>query len=258
MLQNLRLARYCRTLAMLPLLLLCLPAGAAEIRVMLTSAFSRPYDALIPAFEKASGHKVVTSYALPPALVQRMDAGEAFDVMVLSYDVEGLIRQGKLQQGSRTVFGRSGVGVAIRAGSPKPEFNSVEAFKRSLLAAKTIGTSGEGSSGRFVAGLIERLGIAEQVRPKIRSGGPGESARMLARGDVDFVVSGLPPLLGTPNIQWLGYIPAEIQSWVVFSGGLNARLNADAAEPARALLRHLTSTEAVKLYQENGIDPVTP
>ena len=165
MLQNLRLARYCRTLAVLPLLLLCLPSGAAEIRVMLSSAFSRPYDALIPAFEKASGHKVMTSYALPPALVQRMDAGEAFDVMILSYDVEGLIRQGKLMPGSRTVFGRSGVGVAIRAGSPKPEFNSVEAFKRSLLAAKTIGTSGEGSSGRFVAGLIERLGIAEQVRP---------------------------------------------------------------------------------------------
>jgi hypothetical protein len=81
---------------------------------------------------------------------------------------------------------------------------------------------------------------------------------MLARGDVDFVVSGLPPLLGTPNIQWLGYIPAEIQSWVVFSGALNAKLSADAAEPARALLRHLTSAEAVKLYQENGIDPVTP
>ena len=258
MLQNLRLARYCRTLAVLPLLLLCLPSGAAEIRVMLSSAFSRPYDVLVPAFEKASGHKVVTQVGLPPLLVQRMDAGEAFDVMILSYDVEGLIRQGKLMPGSRTVFGRSGVGVAIRTGSPKPEFNSVEAFKRSLLAAKTIGTSGEGSSGRFVAGLIERLGIAEQVRPKIRSGGPGESARMLARGDVDFVVSGLPPLLGTPNIQWLGYIPAEIQSWVVFSGGLNARLNADAAEPARALLRHLTSTEAVKLYQENGIDPVTP
>jgi molybdate transport system substrate-binding protein len=126
------------------------------------------------------------------------------------------------------------------------------------LSAKTIGTSGEGSSGRFVAGLIERLGIAEQVRPKIRSGGPGVYARILARGDVDFVVSGLPPLLGTPNIQWLGYIPAEIQSWVVFSGALNAKLSADAAEPARALLRHLTSAEAVKLYQENGIDPVTP
>ena len=116
------------------------------------------------------GHKLVTHFDLPPALVRKIDAGEPYDVIILSYDVDALIKQGKVVADSRTVFGRVGVGVAVRQGAPKPDFSTVEAFKRSLLNAKTIATSGEGSSGRYVASLIERLGIAEQIKPKIRSG----------------------------------------------------------------------------------------
>jgi molybdate transport system substrate-binding protein len=231
-------------------------AHAADIDIFVTGAARRAYDTLIPQFERASGHKLVNQYALPPDLIQKMEAGEPFDVIILSYDVEGLVKQGKLAANSRTVFGRSGVGVAVRQGAPKPDFSTVEAFKRSLLNAKTIATSGEGSSGRYVAGLLERLGIADQVKPKIRSGGPGESAKLVSRGEVDFVVSALPPLLGTPNIEWLGYIPAEIQSWVVFSGGLNTK--AKEPEAGRALLNFLTTPAAVAVFKDNGIDPVTP
>ncbi|MBI2960545.1 MAG: substrate-binding domain-containing protein [Betaproteobacteria bacterium] len=231
-------------------------AQAAEVTVFVTGAARRSYDTLIPRFERASGHKLVNHYALPPDLIKKMEAGEPFDVIVLSYDVEGLVKQGKLAANSRTVFGRSGIGVAVRRGAPKPDFSTVEAFKRSLLNAKTVATSGEGSSGRYIASLIERLGIAEQVKPKIRSGGPGESVRLLSRGDVDFAVSGLPPLLGTPNIEWLGYIPAEIQFWIVFSAGLNTK--AREPEAGRALLKFLTAPAAVAVFEENGIDPVTP
>jgi molybdate transport system substrate-binding protein len=231
-------------------------ALAADINVFVTGAVRRAYETLIPQFERASGHKLVNQYALPPDLIRKMEAGEPFDVMILSYDVESLVKQGKLAADSRTVFGRSGVGVAVRQGAPKPDFSTVEAFKRSLLGAKAIATSGEGSSGRYVVILLERLGIADQVKPKIRSGGPGESAKLLSRGEVDFVVSGLPPLLGTPNIEWLGTIPAEIQSWVVFSGGLN--IKAREPEAGRALLDFLTTPAAVAVFRENGIDPVTP
>lgn len=231
-------------------------AHAADVNVFVTGAARRTYDTLIPQFERASGHKLVNQYALPPDLIRKMEAGEPFDVIILSYDVEGLVKQGKLAANSRTVFGRSGIGVAVRQGAPKPDFSTVEAFKRSLLNARTIATSGEGSSGRYVAGLLERLGIADQVKPKIRSGGPGESAKLISRGEVDFVVSALPPLLGTPNIEWLGYIPAEIQSWVVFSGGLNTK--AKEPEAGRALLNFLTTPAAVALFKDNGIDPVTP
>ena len=229
---------------------------AVDIHVFVTGAASRAYNTLIPQFERASGHKLVNQFAQPPDLVKKMDAGEPFDVVILSYDVEGLVKQGSLVANSRTVFGRSGVGVAVRQGAPKPDFGSVEAFKRSLLGAKAIGTSGEGSSGRYFAGLIERLGLGDQVRPKIRSGASGESARQLSRGEVDFAVSALPPFLGTPNIEWLGYLPAEIQSWVVFSGGLN--INARQPVAGRALLNFLTTPPAVAIFTENGIDPVTP
>lgn len=231
-------------------------ACAADVNVFASSAIRRAYETLIPRFERASGHKLVNQYALPPDLVKKMEAGEPFDVIILSYDVERLIKQGKLAADSRTVFGRSGIGVAVRQGAPKPDFGTVEAFKRALLNAKTIATSGEGSSGRYVAGLLERLGIADQVKPKIRSGGPGESAKLVSRGEVDFVVSGLPPLLGTPNIEWLGYIPAEIQGWVVFSGGLN--IKAKEPEAGRALLNFLTTPAAVAVFKDNGIDPATP
>lgn len=231
-------------------------AHAADVNVFVTNAARRAYGTLIPQFERASGHKVVNQFGLPPELIKKMEAGEPFDVMILSYDVEGLVKQGKLAGNSRTVFGRSGVGIAVRQGAPKPDFSTVEAFKRSLLSAKAIGTSGEGSSGRFVADLLERLGIADQVKPKIRVGGTDGTAMLLSRGDADFAVTGLPPLLGFANIEWLGYIPADIQFWIVFSGGLNTK--AKEPEAGRALLNFLTTPAAVAVFKDNGIDPVTP
>jgi molybdate transport system substrate-binding protein len=226
---------------------------AAEVKAFVTGAARAAYETLAPQFERASGHKLVTHFDLPPALVRKIDVGEPYDVIILSYDVDALIKQGKVVADSRTVFGRVGVGVAVRQGSPKPDFSTVEAFKRSLLDAKTIATSGEGSSGRYVASLIERLGIAEQVKPKIRSGASGASAQMLSRGEVDFVVSGLPPLIGTPGIEWLGYLPEEINSWLVFSGGVG--VNAKEAEAGRALLKFLATPAALAVFKANGLEP---
>ncbi len=226
---------------------------SAEIKAFLTGASHRSLDELIPQFERASGHKVVAQYGLPPALIKKVDAGEPFDVLILSYDVEGLVKQGKLAAGSRTVLGRIGIGVAVRKGAPKPDFSTVEAFKRSMLNAKSIATSGEGSSGRYVDSLIERLGIAAQVRPKIKSGGSGTSAQLVSNGEVDFVVSGLPPLIGTPNIEWLGYLPEEINHWLLFSGGLSP--HAKEPEAGRAFLEFLTTPAAVAVWKENGLEP---
>ena len=185
-------------------------------------------------------------------MIKKIDAGEPFDVIILSYDVAALIEQGKVVANSRAVFGRVGVGVAVRQGAPKPDFSTVDAFKRSLLNAKLIATSGEGSSGRYVASLLARLGIAEQVTPKIRSGPGGTSAQLVSKGEVDFVVSGLPPLIGTPNIEWLGYLPEEINSWLLFSGGVSV----NAKEPAagRALLSFLTTPAAMAVFKENGLE----
>jgi molybdate transport system substrate-binding protein len=228
-------------------------SSAAEIKGFFTGAARRSLEAIVPQFERATGHKVAGEYALPLDLIKKVDAGEPFDVIVLSYDVEGLIKQGKLTADSRTVLGIIGVGVAVRQGAPKPDFSTVEAFKRSLLDAKSIATSGEGSSGRYVASLLDRLGIAEQVKPKIKTGGAGTSAQLVSRGEVDFVVSGLPPLVGTPNIEWLGYLPPEINSWLAFTGGLST--GAKEADAGRALLKFLTTPAAVAVWKENGLEP---
>ncbi|MCX7311466.1 MAG: substrate-binding domain-containing protein [Alphaproteobacteria bacterium] len=229
-------------------------AQTAEINAFVTGAARRAYDTLAPRFEKATGHKLVTTFELPLALVKKIDAGEPFDVIILSYDVEGLVKEGKVAADSRTVFGRIGIGVAVRTGAPKPDFSTVEAFKRSLLAAKSIATSGEGSSGRYVASLLDKLGIADQVKPKIKSGGSGTSAILVSQGEVDFVVSGLPPLVGTPNIEWLGYLPPEINSWLAFTGGVGSK--AKEAEAGRALLKFMTTPESLAVWKENGLEPV--
>jgi molybdate transport system substrate-binding protein len=229
-------------------------AQAAEIKVFCTGAARPAYEELRPQFEKATGHRLVTEFALPPVLVTKMDAGEPFDVMILSYDIEGLIRQGKLAAGSRVALGRIGIGVAVKKGAPKPDFSTVEKFKQMMLNAKAIATSGQGSSGRYVDSLIEKLGIAAQVRPKIKSGAPGESARFVSRGEVDFVVSGLPPLIGHPDIEWLGLIPDKIQHWLTFTGGLSVK--AQAQDAGLELLTFLTTPAAVAAFQAKGLDPV--
>ncbi len=193
---------------------------AAEIKAFFTGAARRSLETIIPQFERATGHKVVGQYGLPPDLIKKVDAGEPFDVIILSYDVEGLVKQGKLVADSRTVMGRIGVGVAIRQGAPKPDFSTVEAFKRSLLDAKSIATSGEGSSGRYVAQPDRPAGHRRAGQdPRSNRAAPAPRRQLVANGEVDFVVSGLPPLIGTPNIEWLGYLPEEINSSLLFTGG---------------------------------------
>lgn len=228
-------------------------ARAAEVRAFVTGAARPMVDLLAPQFERETGHKLIITSGLPPELVAKVEAGEPFDIIVLSYDVEALISRGLLEASSRTVLGQIGIGVAIHQGSPKPDFSTVEKFKQMLLNAKSIATSGEGSSGRYVASLVERLGIADQVKPKIQSGGPGRSAELVSNGEVDLVVSGLPPLLGKPNIEWLGLIPAEINNFLVFSAGLSTK--AKEPEAGRALLRHLVTPEAKAVYKAKGLDP---
>jgi molybdate transport system substrate-binding protein len=228
-------------------------AVAADIKVFVTGAARAAFEELTPPFERASGHKLVSQYDLPPALVRRMDAGEPFDVLILSYDVEGLVKQGKLAADSRTVLGRYGIGIAIPQGAPKPDVSSVEAFKRALLDAKAITTSGQGSSGRYVETMFDRMGIGAQVKPKIKSGEAGSAAQFLARREVDFAVIGLPPVIGIPGVEWAGLIPDELQHWALFTAGLSA--TAKEPDAGRALLRFFQTPAAAAVLKSKGLDP---
>ncbi|MBM3528511.1 MAG: ABC transporter substrate-binding protein [Alphaproteobacteria bacterium] len=230
-------------------------AQAAEIRAFVTGAARPAFTELVPRFERSTGHKVIAEFGLPPALVKRADAGEPFDVLILSYDIEPLIKQGKLASGTRTVLGRTGVGIAIPQGAPKPKFGNADELKGSLLAAKFIATSGEGSSGRYVLTLLDRLGIADQVKPKIKSGASGAAAKLLAGREVDFAVIGLPPVTNVPGVEWLGYLPDNLNSWLPFTGGVNPKAKEPAA--ARDLLKFLTTPEAVSVFKAKGLEPAS-
>ena len=231
-------------------------AQTAEIRVLCTGAAREAFNQIAPQFERASGHKVVATFGLPPELLKKAEAGEPFDVMILSYDVEPLIKHGRLAAGTRTVLGRTGVGVAIPQGAPKPAFNSADALKASLLNAKFIATSGEGSSGRYGVTLLDRLDIADQVKPKIKSGASGQAAKLLAAKEVDFAVIGLPPVAGVPGVEWLGWLPDDLNSWLPFTGAVNVA--AKEPDAARALLKFLTEPAAVAVFKAKGLEPMAP
>ena len=230
-------------------------ARAAEVRVFSTGAMPGLYEALTPEFERATGHKLSIQFGLPPELTRRIDAGEPFDVAVLSFDVERLIAQGKIAADSRTVLGRTGVGVVIRQGARKPDIGTVDAFKRTLLAASSVSYSG-GSSGAYFLKLLNRLGIADAMKSKLRQGPMGGAVTPVANGEVELAVIGLPPVIGVAGVEWIGWIPDELNSWLVFSGGLNVA----AKEPAagRAFLQFLTTAAAVAVYKAKGLEPIAP
>jgi molybdate transport system substrate-binding protein len=228
---------------------------AAELKVMVTGAAKDAFNQLAPKFERITGHKISAQFDLPPNFFQKIEAGESFDVIILSMDVEGLINQGKVSGDSRTVLGRTGVGVAIHQGVRKPDFGTVGAFKAMLLEAKSITYSGEGSSGRYFLSLMDRLGMTEAMKPKLRPpAGVGGAAALLSKGEAEIAVIGLPPIVGVPNIEWLGWIPDELQNWVVFTGGVSTASKEAAA--GRALLAFLTTPAAVTVWKARGLDPV--
>ena len=228
---------------------------AAELKVMVTGAAKDAFNDLAPQFERATGHRISAQFDLPPGFIRRIEAGETFDVIILSMDVHGLIKQGKVLADSRTVLGRTGVGVAIHQGARKPDFATLDAFKRMLIEARSVTYSGEGSSGRYFLTLLDRLGMTEAMKPKLRPpGGVGGAAALLSKGEVEIAVIGKPPTVGVPNIEWLGWIPGELQSWVVFTGGVGTESKEAAA--GRALLAFLTTPAAVTIWKARGLDPI--
>jgi molybdate transport system substrate-binding protein len=227
-------------------------ANAAEIKVIGSPGLREPYTLLVPGFEKASGHKVVTVWGGVNDVAKRVAGGETADLVLLpAAQIEDLLKQGKLVPGSRIDIAKSGVGVAIRAGAPKIDISSAEGLKRALLAAKSIAYSA-GPSGVHIAGLIQKWGIAGQVKVvPAPTGTPiGE---VVARGDAEIGFQQVSELLPVKGIDYLGPLPAEIQEITVFSAGLHKA--AVAPDAARALVKFLTAPEAVPVIRKTGMEP---
>jgi molybdate transport system substrate-binding protein len=229
-------------------------APAAEIKVISSTAMSTMFRSLIPAFERASGHKVIITYDTSNIIVGRVKGGETADVIVLTGPViDDLARQGKVAAGSRADLARSGIGVAVKSGAPKPDISSVEAFKQALLNAKSITYTTTGASGVYFSGVIDKLGVAPQVKAKAKTQAGGHVAELVASGEAELGVQMESELRGTPGADYLGPLPGELQMYTVFSAGLFE--GSKQADAARALIRFLGTPEAARAYKAGGMEP---
>lgn len=237
-------------------------SGAAEIRVMVSGGFAAAYDELVPEFERATGHTVITSRGASRgrgrnSIPSRLQRGEAADlVIMLGNALDDLVKDGKVVAGTRVDLGRSGIGVAVHAGSPKPDIASVEAFKRAILNAQSVAYS---SGSAYLSGeLFQRLGIADQVKEKSVpvKGGAVAVGSAVAGGEAELGLHIVSELLPVPGIEVVGPLPAELQRTVILSVGILE--GAKEPAPAGALIKFLTSPAAVAVIKAKGMEPATP
>jgi molybdate transport system substrate-binding protein len=232
-------------------------AAGAEIKVLTAGAFKQVLLALVPDFERTSGHKVTVENDTVGALTKRIAGGEAFDLAVLTPKaVDDLAKEGKFAAGSRANLARVGVGVVVKDGTPKPDIGSVAAFKQALLAAKSVAyidPAAGGSSGIYVAGLLDKLGIAADVKPKAKLIPGGAVAEHVAKGEAELGIHQISEILPVKGVTLVGALPAEIQNYTVYAAGLGAQ--AKDGDAAKALLKTLTSPAAAEVLKSKGMEP---
>jgi len=224
-----------------------------EIKVMASAAFKEAYLELVPEFERTTGHKVVTIWVPTVEIMRRLKGGDTVDLVILAAGaIDELIKLGKIAAGSRVDLAKSGVGVAVRAGAPRPDISSGEALKRAVLAAKSIVYS-HGPSGVYIAGLFQRMGIAEELKSKIKQVQGEPAGAVVARGEAEIGFQQMSELLPVPGIDLLGPLPADVQQITVFSAGLH--VGAKEPDAARALVKFMTAPAAVPVIRKKGMEP---
>ncbi len=229
-------------------------ANAAEIKVWTARAIATVLAEVGPQFERTTGHKLTISTDLSPAFVRRANGGEPFDILITgSPPLDGLIKDGKIIAETRTNIARSGIGVEVRTGAPKPDISSVEAFKRALLDAKSIAYLKDVGSGIYVARLLERLGIAEAIKSKVTRPESDIVSALVAKGEVELGMVVITQILTTPGVELVGPLPPEIQSYVAFAAGISA--NSKVPEAARDLIKFLTGPIATPVIKAQGMEP---
>jgi len=230
-------------------------AQAGEITVLSTRGMRSVVEELAPQFERTTGHKLNLTFGTTSALRRQIEAGEPFDVAILGAPfIDDLITQGKLRADTRTDVARSGIGIAVRAGAPKPDIRTVAALKRALLDTPSIAYNKEATSGIYFASLLERLGIADAMQPKTKFGA-GFVAELVAKGEADMAVQLISDHMAVPGVELVGPLPAEVQNYVVFTAGVGADVKDPG--PAKELIKFLTAPSAVPVLRPKGLEPVS-
>jgi molybdate transport system substrate-binding protein len=228
---------------------------AAEITLLSTPTLKTTLEKIAPQFERRSGHKLNATYATSAVHRRSIEAGAAFDLAILvPASMNALIQQGKIDAATRTDISRSAVGVAIRQGAPKPDLASVDAFKRTLLEARSISYSGEGASGIYFTGLLDRLGIAADVKPKLKPLPSEGAVEPVAKGEIDIAVITIANILAVPGAQLAGLLPPELQNYTVYTAGVGTQ--AKEVEAAKALIALLMAPETTPLIEAAGMERV--
>jgi molybdate transport system substrate-binding protein len=234
-------------------------ACCEEIKVMTSGAFTAAYLELIPQFENATGNKIVTGATSigsgADSIPSRIQRGEPVDIVIVDDgSLDALIKAGTVMAGSKVPLARSGIGMAVRAGSRKPDISTVDALRRTLLEAKSIAYSAS-VSGRYLSTeLFQRLGIADQLAAKSHRTDGERVGAVVARGDAEIGFQQISELLPVPGIDLVGPLPAEVQRISVFSAGVAAVSKNPAA--ARAFIGFLASPNAARAITKSGMQPV--
>src|SRR5471030_2700370 len=229
-------------------------ANAAEITVLSTQATEQAYRELLPQFEKATGHTVKISYTGTLDAKKRIAAGEFFDLLIMaSPEIDAFIASGTLAPASRIDIAKSGVGIGVKAGAPKPDISTTEAFKKTLFAAKSIGYS-TGPSGNYVIGLFDKMGIAAEVKPKLKQTPTGVFVgTLVASGETEIGIQQVSEMSHYPGVDYVGPLPADIQKMTIFTSGIAA--NAKQPEAAKALVKFTTTPAAGEAFKKRGMEP---
>ena len=232
-------------------------AVCAEIKVLSAGAYKQVVLALQPAFEKQTGHKLIVDNGTVGQLVKRIDGGEAFDIVVVSPGaIEDLTKKGKVAAGSRTLLARVGIGVMVKEGAARPDISTVDAFKKSLLAAKSVAyidPASGGSSGIYLDGLFTKLGIIDQIKPKAKLINGGYVADHIAKGEAEIGIHQISEIVPVKAVTMVGPLPPEIQNFTTYAAGVAAASKVN--EAANALVKMLSGPAAEPVLKSKGMAP---
>lgn len=235
-------------------------AEAVEVKVMISGGLSAAYKQLMPEFEKATGHKVVTAFGPSMgttefAIPVRLARGEQTDVVIMAGSALGdLVQAGKVVPASRVDLARARIAMVVRSGAPKPDISTVDGLKAAMLAAKSVAYSDSASGVYIETIMLKKLGIEEQVRSKSRMIPAEPVAQVVARGEAEIGFQQLSEILPVKGVDVVGMLPDGVQTITVFAAGISS--TATQAEAGKALIEFLASPAAAPVITKTGIEPI--
>ena len=225
----------------------------ADLSIIASTGVSSIMQELIPAFERESGQRVTISYNTSNIIMDRLKSGESADLVILTAPlIDSLTQQGRLQPGTRTDMAKSGIGVAVKAGAPHPDISTVAALKQTLLDTPSVAYTGTGASGLYFAGLVEKMGLANEVKPKSKIPAGGLVAELVVQGEAALAVQMISELKAVPGADYVGPLPAPMQLYTVFSAGMLAQATQKTA--AQSMLAFMKKPQAQAIYRAKGMD----